>query len=299
MNRILISARCLGAIVIAWTTVVAPAPGEAGPWTLPREAWFAKLTAAHQDTGERFAATDGFDPDTGAMFQAGDRVPYFFDGQSTTFALVMEGVYGLFDDVEFGAKLPWVRSEFTDQVDPERPPTSGIGDLRFYGKYRVVTAPVVLSLEVGAKAPTGKSQSFGDAEVVPTGEGQWDFEGKLWAGRSLWPRPAYVQASVGYRIRTQNVENGFDPGDELLLHLQAGYGGRPVSVQLRWDWLLGESLRAAGQPIDQRRELMSLTPQVNWMFSGGWHLEAGVNFFLQGQDYPAGRAGFLALAYSR
>jgi hypothetical protein len=67
---------------------------------------------------------------------------------------------------------------------------------------------------VAVKFPTG--DFVNDAEVVPVGEGQYDFDFTLEAGHSFWPRPAYVSALAGYRVRRSNEQSGIHPGNEVL-----------------------------------------------------------------------------------
>lgn len=275
------------------------AQAEAGPWTIPKGKFRVKTAFFYQDTSQRFAATGGFDTATGEPFSHGDRVPYFFNGQSTTLAVFTELGYGIGSRLEGRIVVPFFHAEFVDAVDPDRSPSTGFGDLRGFLKLRLTGGPWVTGLRAGIKAPTGEDQGFGDAEVVPTGEGQWDFELVAATGHSFHPAPAFVTAELGYRIRTENTENGFRPGNEWIVSADAGFaytdGG--WGGKLRWDWLYGEMIRAAGIRLDQRQEIMLVAPAMVYRFVGGVELEGGVQIPLRGRDYPAGVVGTVAVSY--
>ncbi len=49
------------------------------------------------------------------------------------------------------------------------------------------------------KAPTGEFKN--EQGLIPTGEGQWDFDFIFQVGRSFWPFRAYLNANLGYRMR--------------------------------------------------------------------------------------------------
>ncbi len=279
--------------------VCVSAPAGAGPWTVPRGKFRVKTALFYQDTDQRFAATGGFDTATGESFSPGDRVPYFFDGRSTTLAIFTELGYGIGSRLEGRIVVPFFHAEFVDAVDPDRSPSTGLGDLWGFIQVRVTDGPWTTALRAGIKAPTGEDQGFGDAEVVPTGEGQWDFELVAITGHSFYPTPAFITAELGYRIRTENTENGFHPGNEWITSAEAGFaypdGG--WGGKLRWSWLYGEPIRAAGIRLEQRREIMVVTPAVVYRFVGGVELEGGLQIPLRGQDYPAGVVGTLAFSY--
>ena len=241
-------------------------------------------------TDDRFAAVPGFDQESGGRFASGDRTPFFFGGKNRTATWTLDAWLGLIRGWEAHGQIPVYRSTFTDTANPNRPASSGFGDLRLSLKRRVTQGPIATAVEVGVKAPTGKSQGFGDSEVVPLGEGQWDAEVIGHLGHSFWPVPAYAEASAGYRVRGKNDANGFDPGDEWLGTAAVGghLGLSRFDVRLGWDWLYGRTTEAAGVTLDQRREFMSLGPTVGYRVSPGVRLESGVRIALRGQDYPAG-----------
>ena len=122
--------------------------------------------------------------------------------------------------------------------------STGIGDLRAGARWNFTQDTVVATLGAAVKFPTG--EFVNDAEIVPVGEGQTDFEVDVEVGRSLWPRPGYVNGRFGYRFRTENEENGIDPGDEVFWSLEGGYrwipnirllGGELALVRLLLDEL--------------------------------------------------------------
>ena len=70
-----------------------------------------------------------------------------------------------------------------------------------------------------------------DAEVIPVGEGQWDYEAWLEAGASFWPIPAYGVLWRGHRWRATNNEATRDPGDEYAFLAELGGDAEGIT---RW-----------------------------------------------------------------
>lgn len=188
----------------------------AGAWTLPQGANWFKVGFMYQDTTERY-------------FLDGERIPYFFDGRNQTRALFFEYVRGLTDRWDVKVQLPIFAISFDDFAGERE--SNGLGDLRLESRYNILDDPMVLTLGGAIKFPTG--EFVNDAEIVPVGEGQYDFDVFAEVGRSLWPVNAYVTGKIGYRFRSENKETNIGFGDEIIWRAEVGYRfNRRLSTKL-------------------------------------------------------------------
>lgn len=253
-----------------------PCVAFAGAWVLPpREAW-AQVGLFRQDTTERY-------------FLDGRRIPYFFEGRNRTTGLFFDLRYGLPGRLEVVAQLPVYRLQFDDLADRRR--STGLGDLRLGARWNALRhGSTVASLGATVKIPTG--EFVNDAEVVPVGEGQHDFDLTVELGHSFWPRPAYVSVLGGYRLRAPNSRSGISPGDELLWSVEAGH--RLVSrLSLRGvaRGLHGRPSRAFGLEIPSlERRAVYVQPGLVWELAPERGLELSAPIAVKGRNWPAGPA---------
>lgn len=249
------------------------APAFAGAWVLPRGKSWAGFSLMFQDTPERY-------------FLDTRRIPYFFDGRNRTAAAFFDYRRGLVDRLEASAQLPVYKLRFDDLADRRR--STGLGDLRLGLRYDVLKAPLVATLGAAIKFPTGNFVN--DAEVIPVGEGQYDVEVTGELGRSLWPRPGYVTALIGYRLRSANRELGIDPGDEVFWSLEGGHTvvGR-VGLKGVVRGLHGFDATSFGLPLpSRRREILYLQPGVTLRVGSAGGVEFSMPVSIRGRNYPAG-----------
>jgi hypothetical protein len=101
--------------------------------------------------------------------------------------------------------------------------TEGVGDFRVGLWTGLVTSPVRLSFGLTLGIPTGDAEPRapgGDevaqqtARLLPTGDGEWDVEGRLALGYAFggvrrWPPRHYVVAEAGYWLRTNRFADAF------------------------------------------------------------------------------------------
>ena len=172
-------------LLIAVPLALAAVPAEPGAWVLPRGRSWVQLKLMRQDTTERY-------------FLEGERIPFFFEGRSRTTALFLDYQRGLLEGLDARVQLPLFKLRFDDIADDRT--STGIGDVRAGLRWGVLRDPVVVTIGVEVKFPTGKFEN--DVEVVPVGEGQFDYDVTLELARSLWPQPGYVTGLIGYRFRT-------------------------------------------------------------------------------------------------
>ena len=137
----------------------------AGAWTLKRGQLKVKTSFLYQKTGDRYYSRNTPCPPGHECTNSGQRVPFPFDGESKVTAVYVDLDFGLTDRLQLAVQIPYFAIEFGDLANPERPKSTDIGDIRFGAKYRLLTNPIVSSLVVVAKAPTGFFNK--ESEVVP------------------------------------------------------------------------------------------------------------------------------------
>ncbi len=188
-------------------------------------------------------------------------------------------------------------------MNPNRPATSDIGDIRFGARYRLPFRPLVTTLRIGAKAPTGFFNK--DAEVVPIGDGQWDLEISGEIGKSLWPMPVYFNLEVGYKFRFEpDIETtNLDPGDEFTLRVESGFNITDnLLVKAALDGFWGQEFTAIFVDSkfnleDSDRRIFYFEPGIFWNI---WHtlaFEASMKTSLSGKNYPAGQIFGFGVSY--
>ncbi len=219
-------------------------------------------------------------------FLDGTRTPYFFGGHNDTKGFFLDVRHGFTDRLELDVQLPYFTITFNDLAADRS--STGFGDLRLGARYKVLEGPLVITLGATVKFPTGQFDN--DAEVVPVGEGQYDYELQLELARSLWPRPGYITGMIGYRIRTENSETGIDHGDELFWSLEAGYQLIPkIWFKARWRGLHGFDTSAFGFPFPSlQRRAMYLSPGVIFEVNATRSVEISMPLSLSGKNWPAG-----------
>ena len=231
------------------------------------------MVVLYQDTTERY-------------FLDGSRIPYFFDGRNRTQALFVDYQRGLTDRLDVKVQLPVFSVSFDDLADDRT--STGLGDLRVEARYNVVSSPFVAAVGSTIKFPTGEFEN--DAEIVPVGEGQYDFDLFVEVGRSLWPKPGYVTGKLGYRWRAENQDTGIDHGNEILWHVELGWQlHRRVWVKGLFRGLYGLDSTTFDLVIESlRREVVYFQPGVTFAVTETSGIEFTVPISLRGRNWPAG-----------
>jgi hypothetical protein len=263
------------ALPLALGVSLLPATALAGAWVTPAGDVRLQLHLMRQQTRERY-------------FLDGRRIPYFFDGENRTSAAFLDVSWGVRDRLEAGVQAAIFRLAFDDVADQRR--STGPGDLRLGVRYNLLRAPLVLTLGARAKLPTGDFDN--DAEIVPVGEGQRDIEGFVEVGHSLWPKPGYWSAGIGYRHRAENSASGIRPGDEVFWYAEAGWTLKSrLALRLVGRGLHGRESTSFGLAIPSlRRKAVYLDPALDWSFGGGRAVSVAVPFTVAGRNWPAGPA---------
>ncbi len=271
----------------------------AGAWTLKRGQLGVKFSLSYQKTDERYYSRITPCPLGHTCTRSGQRVPFAFDGESRFTGLFADVNYGLTDEIEFDLQIPFFDIAFTDDVNPLRPKTADIGDIRFGLRYRYLSSPVVSTLAIAAKAPTGFFNK--DAEVVPIGDGQWDLEFMGEFGKSLWPAPAYLNLDLGYRIRfaPDIATSNRDPGNEFFFRGEGGYHlFNSLLFKIAVNGLYGAKFIQSNLAIqDSQRQVLYFESGVFWTIKKPLAFDASIQYTLSGKNFPAGAVYNVGLYY--
>lgn len=264
------------AVATLGLTLVLSAPAHAQWVEAPGKGW-VQFSFYHHDTRDEF----DFD---------GDRRDIRNGGHAVTSSLFSTAAVGIVKGVDAWVQVPFHVIEFTDNGGPRD--KSGIGDIRIFGRL----SPTVL---LGSNFPFairgGVKLSVGDfpldAEIIPLGEGQKDWELMAEVGHSFWPRSLYVMGWVGYRWREANLERRVDWGDEAFFY--AAFGGTAAGVINYkfsiegWD---GAAPLIEGIELENAsREMLQITPSIGYGVGPGV-VELGSRVPLAGQNLLAGPA---------
>ncbi len=262
------SGLALGALL----TLSLPASAQ---WTqgAPGKVW-VKSVLFVQETGDRFDVI-------------GVRRPFFTNGVSDAKALFTEVIVGLHPNLDLWVQAPYFDLTFRDDV--QTLDRAGFGDIRAWLRWNITKlfgGRTPLSIRAGAKAPIGDAPT--DAQEVPLGEGQWDLEAYGEVGHSFWPVPVSAILWLGYRIRMENSEQFFDPGNEFVFLGEAGVNPTPDTfLKATFDGFRGERREVDGILTASQRRIATLqfTGAVR---TGPVWPEVAVRIPISGQAFPAG-----------
>lgn len=274
----------------------------AGAWTLKKGKLWVKSSFLIQRTKDRYASRNIICGDR--RCRNGQRTRFFFNGKIANSATYFDFRYGLTDRIEVQFQVPYFDISFKDDVNPERPTTTDFGDIRFGLRYRIPFKPLVTTIRIGAKAPTGFFNV--DSEVVPVGDGQWDLEVSAQFGRSFWPIPVYANLAVGYRFRYEPAitTTNLDPGDEFTLRAEAGLNiTKNILIKTALDGFWGQEFTAIFTDSkfklpDTERAILYFEPGIFWQVLGPVALDASVRFSLSGMNFPAGQVVGFGVSYT-
>lgn len=271
-----VSRRHLVAACAALVTLTGLAGRAPAQWVAPPGRGWMDISVFHLDTREAFHA-DGevraFDP-----FTQGHAV------STSAFATV---ALGLVPGVDAWVQVPFQRLRF-DDLGGDRLRT-GVGDTRLHlrvqpGRYFGSAIPV--AIRGGAKVPVGDFAV--DAEIIPLGDGQRDWELVLELGHSFHPAPAYASAWIGHRWRERNPESRRDFGDEVFFLLSGGIEfGRLGASLIVEGWDGGVPVIEGLAIATASRSMLRLTPSLSHGLGAG-SAKAGVQIPLRGANLPAG-----------
>ncbi len=254
-----------------------PAGGVSAQWISPPGEGWVDLTLRHQDTRERF------DLD-------GTRRDIFAEGRAVTWSAFLTGNVGLLQGTDLWVELPVHRLRF-DDAGGERE-SSGVGDPRIFlraGPELLGLPPWPVALRGGVKLDVGDFDV--DAEVIPLGEGQRDWELLLELGRSLHPRSLWTMGWVGHRWREANPAAQRTPGDEWFWWWSLGGEAGPVAWRMSLEGLSGGvwTLEGGIRPPSTRRRFRQAMVDAGVGLGPGT-VRLGLEVPVSGRNLPAGAA---------
>lgn len=264
--------------VVALAQPVAIAPAEA-QWPAGQGGYWVKASFFHHQTTREFRSN-------------GDTRDFLaVDAESRSNAFFLDALFGVTDRLDVWVQAPYFDLSFDDAAGDRN--STGVGDIRLSARYNLFQlrgGSIPVSARFTAKVPVADLTI--DAEVIPVGEGQWDYEAWLESGISLWPLPLYAVAWLGYRWRTLNEETTREPGDEVTFLAELGgtewVGG--VGGKIVLDGIFGRAGVIQGIRLgpDDRREILYVAPTVIYGFTPDTMLEVAVRIPLRGKNFPAG-----------
>lgn len=254
-------------ILIAALGIVAPGVAFAGAWTLEKGQVWSKITGLYQATDEHFDR---------------DGEPSGFPADYTSREVYLDVYYGVTKRFDLGVQFAAINRKFENFTSSRhremfgyRAKESGLGDIRVFGKVNLVHEPVVGTLMLGIKAPTGDFRAA--PEAMSAGNGQWDVEVVAQIGKSYWPIPVYANIDLGYRLRETNETIHHNPDDELIYNLEVG--ASPVEM-------LNVALKLEGISGAGRRVTYAI-PTAIVSLPQGLALEAAARVSVLGRADPA------------
>lgn len=252
-----------------------PAQSDA-QWVEPPGAGWAALAIYRQDTRQEFRSD-------------GDVRDIFADGHAITTSSFLTLASGLVHGVDAWVQLSFHDLQYNDAAGDRA--STGFGDTRAWlrvSPLKWVAFDFPFAIRAGVKLPVGDFDV--DAEIIPLGDGQRDWEVMAELGHSFWPRSVYASGWVGYRWREENTESLRDFGNEIFFFAQVGGRIGRFGYKVALDGWDGSSGTVEGLRIPSfQRDLVQLQPTLSYP-AGPGELEAGARFTLRGKNLPSGTA---------
>lgn len=252
----------------------------AGAWTQKKNSFYDRIAVNY------YFADHDFDAD-------GDRVDFAADGEFTDYNLSNYLEYGLTDELTVLNSVAYKRIQ--SDSDLREDTTWGIGDIDLGLRYKLLENKIgIFSVQGLAKIP----EAYDEEERLPLGNGQYDLEGKILYGRSLWPLlPGYTNFEFGYRWRNQA------PSDEIRYLVELGVDlSKKVYSRAKLDGTYsldnGEKRDGSGNPTTTNNfDIGKLDLTVGYKIAPAWGLEAAYTPALYGQNTAAGATYTVAVFF--
>lgn len=282
----------------------------AGAWPQKKHGIHLKLSSSYFHTTKEF----NHEGDRLDIFQ--ERIIYE-DTSFREFAIRAYAEYGLTDRLTLIGKLPFkvLRSKRTELIGGGALAriatlyTNGVGDLTVLGKYGLVNGPWALSLQGGFKIPLGYEELPAD-DGSPLGTGDFDLEGHLLLGKSLYPLPAYLTTRIGYRWRSDELH------DQVVLQAETGYTAGRFFVKFVFEGVKSTVTPPdlVGQPvvtplpggggalpniIEGDQDIFKINPSVSFSFNRKWSVQGELIHIFAGKNTVAGAAYSLGLIFEK
>ncbi len=266
----------VAAITIGAAAQVRISEAVAAQWVEPPGKAWSALAVYHQDTRDHFGVN-------GAVR------PFFADGHAVATSSFLTTAIGLAPHVDLWTQLSFHRLRYDDIAGARA--STGVGDARMWlrvAPLAMLHLDIPFAVRGGAKAPVGDFDV--NAEIIPLGDGQPDWEIMAELGHSFWPRSLYLSGWVGYRWREENTESRKDFGNEVFYFAQLGGHLGAFGYKLALDGWNGAAGVTEGIAVPSfRRQLVQIQPSLTYNVGAG-QFEAGARFALRGRNLPAGTA---------
>lgn len=221
--------------------------------------------------------------------------------------------YGMTDALTLVASLPFkiLTSKATTSLpgEPIREASltnGGLADLWISIRAPLRQRGLAASLQGGVKLPLGYEKDP-DNDGPPLGTGELDGEIHLLLGQSLYPVPAYLGASAGYRVR------GGPLHDEILYSAEAGYTAGRFFMKLRFDglqnveappdlsgnFMMTPGVSTANGVIVGDQDIFKISPTFEYRLDERAALTAEAFHTLAGKNTVAGTTVSIGLVYTR
>lgn len=282
----------------------------AGAWVQQKGGYYLKFSTGYLATTEEFNHE-------GKRLAILEEQPAFDDASFLDFSLISYLEYGLNERLTLVASLPFkaLRAERTVRIgggllkQREIVNTTGLADLTLSLRRALLVSPLALSLQGGLKLPLGyEKQPANDGP--PLGTGEPDGELHLLLDKSLYPLPAYLGGSVGYR------RHGGRLHDEVLYTFEVGYSRGRVLLKLALDGLKNTSpppdiagrlvlnpLPGGGGALPELiagdQDIVKVDPAIIYNLRPGLDLQGELLYVAAGKNALSGTIYSLGVVFSR
>lgn len=257
--------------------IAASAAGLAGQWVESPGTGWIQLSLYHHDTTDEYTLERNL-----------RTIPN--GGRAVATSFFLTSAFGIVDGVDAWVQLPYHSIEFTDNsVTPLN--RSGLGEVKAFVRFAPLSwlgSSFPFAIRGGVKLPVSDFQL--DAQIIPLGEGQRDWELIAEVGHSFWPKSAYVMGWLGYRWREFATDLNRDFGDEVFF--LAAVGGNAGALGYKFTvegWNGGTPLIEGIRLESASREMLHITPTVSYTVGPG-ALEVGLRTPLAGRNLTGGSA---------
>jgi Putative MetA-pathway of phenol degradation len=263
--------------VLVGVAVACYASPATAQWPAGRGGYWVKVSGFLHQTKDQYRSN-------------GEKLPFLnSNAEATSKAVFVDALIGITDHLDFWAQVPYFDLNFNDDADNRH--SSGVGDIRLSARYNLFKlrgGSIPISVRFTAKIPVVDFPI--DAEVIPVGEGQWDYEAWLESGISFWPIPAYGVLWLGHRWRTKNEDTTRNPGNEIAILAELGGTLKgPLGGKIVLDAIYGQNGSLQGINVSgDKREITYLQPALTYQLSPSLSIEAGSRIPLAGKNFPAG-----------
>jgi hypothetical protein len=282
----------------------------AGAWVQRKHGYYFKLS------GNYLLATKEFNHEGERLDIFQERIIYK-DASFRDFNITAYLEYGLFERLTLIANFPFkiLTSKRTEIIAGgllARKATIhsvGFADLILSSRFALLREPFVLSLQSGIKTPLFYDEKPGD-DGPPLGTGKIDLESHLLLGKSLYPLPIYITASIGYRWRSGPLH------DQILYTAEAGYTLDKILFKVTIEGLQStiQPPDIIGQPvttplpggggalpniIEGDQDVFKISPSMIFNLTNGIGLQGEILHIYGGKNTVAGTIYSFALVLTR